>query len=167
MKMILLGLLFINTGVGRADEIDVVLLRQLFYDAATKESAATRLIKLLEHVNDDSEALLIGYKGVSQLIAAKYALNPITKYNRFNKGKRDIETAVKKDPAQLEIRFLRFTIQTNLPAFLGYNQFISTDKKILINAVSNISDAKLKKNIVNYLLASKYCTPADIKKLKN
>jgi hypothetical protein len=140
-------------------------VRKLYYQAAVNEDAAVRLKKMLTEVNDNSDAIFVCYKGASQMLDAKYAFNPITKLNRFKKGKTMIEKAINKDPNHLEMRFIRFSIQTNLPSFLGYNNWIESDKKLLLLQTSKTKDEDLKLKISNYLV--KYCTKEELKKLNN
>jgi hypothetical protein len=140
-------------------------VRKLYYQAALNEDAAVRLKKMLTEVNDNSDAIFVCYKGASQMLDAKYAFNPITKLNRFKKGKTMIEKAINKDPNHLEMRFIRFSIQTNLPSFLGYNNWIESDKKLLLLQTSKTKDEDLKLKISNYLV--KYCTKEELKKLNN
>lgn len=148
-------------------DFEVAKLRKLYYQAAEDKAAVKKLSTLLSNVNDKSPAILLSYKGATEMMEAKYAINPITKLSKFNKGKQNIEKAVLIDPQQVEVRFLRFSIQTNLPSFLGYNEHIKTDKQILINSIVKIDDEQLKENVINYLLISKQCTNEEIKKLKN
>jgi hypothetical protein len=49
-----------------------------------------------------------------------------------------MESAVKKDSVNLEIRFLRFMMQCKIPKFLNYNN-IAEDKYLLINDLSYFS----------------------------
>ncbi|RZK55913.1 MAG: hypothetical protein EOO91_13125 [Pedobacter sp.] len=167
MKFLLVSLLMLTTSKMNVEEIEIVTLRKLYYEAANSKAASVKLTSTLSKVNDQSKALLICYKGAAQMMEAKYAFSPITKFSKFSKGKSAIEKAITKDPKQIEIRFIRFSIQTNLPFFLGYNEAIKTDKEILINSINKIEDDNLQQNVVNYLLTSKYCTSDEIKKIKN
>lgn len=167
MKMLFFILILFAKVESTTEEIALATLRNLYYEANFNKTAVTKLHHLLGNVNENSAPILLCYKGAAQMMEAKYAFNPITKFSRFNKGKNNIERAIAKQPKQIEIRFIRFTIQTNLPPFLGYNQFIDTDKTILLNAIPNLEDNKLKENVVNYLLSSKHCTNEEIKKLRS
>lgn len=77
--------------------------------------------------NKNESVLFLGYLGALQTINASHVSNPITKLKTFNKGKQNIEAAVKADPNNLEIRFIRLSVQKNAPSFLGYNTSISED----------------------------------------
>ena len=47
---------------------------------------------------------------------------------------RTFAQAVGLDPHNPEIRFLRFSVESNLPAFLGLSKHIDEDKSLLLNA---------------------------------
>lgn len=148
-----------------AAEPEIQEVKSLFQASAKSKTAADQLLKLLAEVTESSSPLLIGYKGAAEMMQAKYAWSPISKVKRFNNGKHLIETAVKKAPDHLEIRFLRLAIQTNLPAFLNYNDDIQNDKKFVLSNLKNSKDKTLKQNIVKYLSTSKYCTAEEKKEL--
>lgn len=66
-----------------------------------------------------------------------------------------MERSIRPDAANLELRFLRFTIQTNSPSFLGYNDQIDLDRQFILKNVPRISDDGLKKMIINFMTNSK------------
>lgn len=51
----------------------------------------------------------------------------------------------------LELRFLRLTIQDNVPNFLGYNANLKEDKEFIHNNLSKILDEDLQERITYYL----------------
>ena len=85
------------------------------------------------------------------MIEAKYAVNPINKLDKFNKGKSMIQSAIKLDSLDLEMRFIRFSVQNNLPAFLGYHDELSADRNFLQQHTSENGDIELKTMITQYL----------------
>ncbi|TKC09584.1 hypothetical protein [Pedobacter frigoris] len=165
MRIIFCLILCLISGYSGLSEPKVTELRNLFYESESDKSAWAKFVKLVESVNTKSSPLLVCYKGVSEMMGAKYTVNPVSKLRKFKKGKFFIEEAVKREPANIEIRFLRFSIQTNLPTFLGYNDQIKEDKLMLLNNLSKIRDKNLKTNIATYLSSSKYCTEEEKKKL--
>lgn len=52
---------------------------------------------------------------------------------------------------QLELRFLRFTAQSNVPDFLEYRNKIDEDKTLLLNSLSLERDPFLEKLILTFL----------------
>lgn len=77
-----------------------------------------------------------------------------------------LEKAIAGDKKNIELRFLRFTAQTNMPAFLGYNSSIEEDKKSILNSFGEIKDVSLKELIVPVLNKSKYLSAKERQQLK-
>lgn len=165
MKMLWLFFMFSAGYAAPLAEPDIRVLRSLLYASAESKDSWIQLAKTVEPISQQSKPILLCYRGVSEMMGAKYVLNPMTKLKRFKSGKTLIEKAVKNDPDEMEIRFLRFTVQTNLPAFLGYNSNISSDKKLLLDNVHKLTDPQLRKNILGYLSSSSYCTAEEKKAL--
>jgi hypothetical protein len=155
MKGTTLFLLLLFATKVYATDPDMEEVKTLFEASAYSKSSADRLLKLLSKIDHSSAPLLICYKGVAEMMQAKYGFNPINKFRRFKRGKNLIEEAVKKEPDNLEIRFLRFVIQTNLPAFLNYNEQINEDKRFLLNNLQTTKDKKLKQDLLKYLSSPK------------
>jgi len=165
MKIWVLFILSAFLGSGSNEKSDLNRIRDLYAQSAKLKTAADKLLKTLSEVDDSSLAVLIGYKGAAEMMQAKYGINPINKFKRFKKGRSWIEKAVAKDPGNLEVRYLRFTIQTNLPSFLFYDEHIKQDKTFLIDNLVAIKDKELKENIINYLSTTKYCSEQERKGL--
>nr|WP_068887161.1 hypothetical protein [Pedobacter panaciterrae] len=164
LSVFLIMLLFVTESYAGEPEIQQV--KELFEASASSKVSANQLLKLLTEVGPSSSPLLICYSGAAEMMQAKYVFNPLNKFKRFKKGKKLIEEAVKKDPENIEIRFLRFVIQTNLPGFLNYDGHIEQDKSYLMANLKTTGDKKLAKKILDYLYASKHY-PLQEKKSKN
>lgn len=142
-------------------------LRSTFQCAVKQKADAEKFEKLVAQIDTSAVPAFIGYKGVNEMIQAKYVLNPLTKLNKFNKGKSLLQLAVNLDTLNLETRFLRFSIQSNCPGFLNYSGQLMGDKKFLIDQLMDCNDEELKTMIYNYLITSNSLTAIEIKKLKN
>ena len=142
-------------------------LRLLYITAASEKDSTLKLTALLLLVDKQSAPLLICYKGVAQMMEAKYAFGPIGKYQKFNAGKKLIEHAMTLDSTNLEMRYLRFTIQKSVPSFLGYNMNETTDKNFLISNYNTTADKQLKGMVSGFLLSSGDCSATEQKKLRN
>lgn len=139
-------------------------VRKLFLVAAENEVSFNKLKNLLEKETHRS-ALMEGYYGSTLMIEANYLANPISKLSAFNNGKTILEKAIKSAPNDVELRYLRFTIQSEAPAILNYNANLKEDKKLLLEKHKNITDKILKNNIVSFLKNSKVVTEAEKKTL--
>jgi uncharacterized protein YfkK (UPF0435 family) len=52
---------------------------------------------------------------------------------------KKISKAVNAMPNNIEIRFLRYSIQSNTPAFLGYSKNLKEDRNVMVSALVNRS----------------------------
>lgn len=135
--------------------LDLSKIRDLYSRAPLIKSDALQLNQLMIQVDTaTASGVLACYKGANEMIQAKYTLNPMAKLDKFNKGKQLITKAVARDTFNLEVRFIRYTIQSNLPSFLGYHNNLSADKKFLQTNTKNNKDPELRQMIFNYLSAS-------------
>ena len=56
----------------------------------------------------------------------------------FRIGKDMLESAIKNDPESVELRFLRYSIQKNIPKFLSYSNNLEKDLKFVKDNISQI-----------------------------
>lgn len=149
-----------------AGEGDLLRVRNLYYKATENRSDAEAFSSFLTGSPGINKSLLDGYKGMSYMIRANHSWNPYNKLSFFNKGKDLLDGSIQNAPQELELRFLRFCVQTNAPGFLGYSGKITEDKALILSLYGTCSDADLKNRIKNYLASSSYCTAADKERLK-
>jgi hypothetical protein len=109
---------------------------------------------LLEKLNSTNNNTLLGYKGTITMMMAKHVFSPYKKLNYFKTGKDILEQALQKEPLNIELRYLRFSIQSNSPKFLDYHSNLFNDKAFLLKEVKTINDADLKQRIIKFLLNS-------------
>ncbi|MDQ2772192.1 MAG: hypothetical protein M3Y54_17035 [Bacteroidota bacterium] len=108
------------------------ILRHHFEQAATDKAAGEKFYKLLADYKD-GDALVLAYKGAAEAIRARDA-SMFNKLTYVQDASRTFEQAVSADPRNPEIRFLRFTVESNLPGFLGLSKHVDEDKTLLLNA---------------------------------
>jgi hypothetical protein len=130
---------------------DLSSLRSLYQEASKDEAKANKLLVIADK-NSSNNSVFYGYKGAAKIIMAKYAFNPYTKWNLFNEGKDILESAIASDVNNVELTYLRLTIQMNAPNFLGYKSNIDSDKKFLKENINGLNDKELQSIIKNYLL---------------
>lgn len=127
------------------------LYRQYMYEASKDADAANMFSERMKKA-DTSNALQLAYQAMSDMMQSYHAFNPYTKLSHFFTGKSKLERAVQKAPDNAEIRFLRYTIQKNVPAVLQYNQSLQSDQIIIHRYLSaRNGDEDLKKRIRDYL----------------
>jgi hypothetical protein len=134
---------------------DLINMRAEFEKASNNEQLANTFLFKLNQLPNLS-LVQQGYKGAITMVSAKFAFNPFAKFDLFNTGKTILTNALLKDNNNIELRFIRFSIQSNTPSFLQYNQYINSDKQFLLNQLLGLKDIDLKKRITKFLKASPY-----------
>ena len=109
----------------------------------------------MENMRSDSP-LTKAYLGASKAMLAEIVSNPYSKYSYFVEGKELIESAVKLDPNDAEIRYVRFMIQSHTPAFLGYSNETKEDfNKIIEETGASQDSPSWISDLRAYLISSK------------
>lgn len=138
-------LLFLN---GCAQDMNRI---RIYYQKAATDKAVCQYL-IINLSDGETTNVELAYLGALETIWAKYINNPFSKLSTFNEGKEKIETAIKKDSNNVEIRYLRLTVQKNAPTILGYNDAIKTDELFLENNLHKVSSKDLRKMIKNLLI---------------
>ena len=107
-------------------------LRRHYELAAADKVAGEKFYKLLADYQEH-DALVLGYKAASEAIRARDA-SMFNKMTYVQDAARTFAQAVSLAPQNPEIRFLRFSVESNLPAFLGLSKHVDEDKEMLLNA---------------------------------
>ena len=159
--LLIVFILFSIIGKGNTDLISIRLELNL---AAEDEKVAQSFYNRMSPIDDTSPPILIGFKAISILIMGKHAFNPYTKLKHFYIGKELLDKAIELETS-LELHFLRFAVQTNIPLFLPYTGDIEYDKSYIFHNLNQSKDKDLIKRIVLYLGETKYCSDEELKNL--
>jgi hypothetical protein len=145
---------------------DIQELRKLYYLSYKEKSAAEKLYTMTR-IYSISEPKMLGYKAVASMMMCNYITNPYTRVKYFYAGKGDLEKAIKVSPADVELRYLRYAVQENVPGVLNYSSSMNEDRRILVtylnDAANREEDPDLHARIMKYMLNSK-TVPAATKK---
>ncbi len=119
------------------------------------EEHVVKLKTLLRADSKLSAALLQGYLASCLMAEASYLSNPFSKIKHFNKGKELLEMAIQSYPNQIELHYIRYTIQKNVPSILNYNAALDKDKVFLIEHAASLKkeDVELYQKIKVFLEA--------------
>jgi hypothetical protein len=147
---------------------DLKEMRSLYEVASKSEIYVTSLKELSLKQNNLSQSIKKAYFGAAEMVSAQYKIMPGKKISTFNNGKKILDQALKNDSLNIEIRYLRFTIQSNCPSFLGYNIDIERDKQFIINNLNDLKtrDKDLYVKIYTYLLTRTKLDPKQKKMLQ-
>lgn len=109
------------------------------------------------------------YLGVLEAMKGKHALNPFNKYKYVKNGVDRLSRAIKLAPENLELRFLRFSLEDNIPLFLNMSRHLDEDKKKILSIVKHVSyqeDTCLSNAIFHFANASTRFTNEDLDMIK-
>ncbi|HET8963249.1 MAG TPA: hypothetical protein VFM99_05095 [Chitinophagales bacterium] len=149
MKLIATCVVIIMSTSYTTSKLSLDDIRRNYQLAVDNKSICRNMIDQLGDNTGDNVQL--AYRGAFQTIWAHHTYNPVSKFNTFNAGKDNIEKAVALSPYNVEIIFIRYSIQKNCPSFLGYKSNMQSDRNFLQNNLNNITSAELKKMAVAVL----------------
>lgn len=111
-------------------------LRSLFAVANVNEAANKRLIELTKSAKLKTNPIEYAYHGAGLMAMANHVYWPGTKLEYFDKGKVKLEKAINFDLKNVELRFIRYSIQNNAPAMLGYYDDIEADRLFILEHIN-------------------------------
>jgi hypothetical protein len=153
--MLLSILLFFSTQLlPPLDEI-----RISFQQSMENWAKAKVLYQQLNVSNASLPPIYLGYLGATDALLAKHEDNPYKKITHLNKSQDRLEEAIGKTPYDIELRFLRFSIEHRLPAFLRNNKNLQEDRDVIVSELAKLKKyPPLMKTIAEAMLESKRCS---------
>ena len=134
--------------------VDIAEIRYLYKQADDSQQYASELEGKLVNITKSDDKVLVAYKGAVTSMIAKYQKGVKLKKEFFENGVSLVEFAIGSEPENIEIRFVRLSVQQNSPKFLNYNNEIEEDKKFILNYFDQIGSSPLKSYIRDYILHS-------------
>jgi len=125
------------------------VIRQHYLMAVMDKSTCHSMVLELEKHGESNVHL--AYLGAFQAIWAHHTFNPFEKLSTFRKGIKNIEKAAMRSPNNIEIIFIRYSVQKNCPRFLGYSNNLVEDEIFLQANRKNITSPTLKSMVENLL----------------
>ncbi|WP_111708356.1 hypothetical protein [Lutibacter citreus] len=107
----------------------------------------------IEQLKQGTTAEAKGYYAAMVFMKSRFVKNPFSKLKHFKQGKKILDQDIVENPLNVEIRYIRYIMQKQIPNFLGYNDFISEDFNVITQEMVNAKlDLALKKYILNNML---------------
>lgn len=106
-------------------------IRHSFVNGLENEETAHDLHDRLEQIADD-DPLLLAYFGATKALKAHHTRNYFSKYVYARNAVNMLNDAVEKAPENIEIRFLRYNVQREIPRYLGLSSNLDEDKNFII-----------------------------------
>ena len=143
-------------------------MRALFFNASN-DQGIKNFYQSAGAITETSGLTLNAYKGTATAMYAGIASGVSEKIGFFNVGKDLLEKSVNGDWYNPEIRFLRFSVQSEVPFFLNYSSKLKEDADIIIYAIEkNSFDWKIPfwQNAITFMLNSDELSSDQTQKLK-
>lgn len=132
-------------------------LRESYAKANVSNANTEAFINTAEKTSG-SDAVIQGYKAAAKIMEAK-----IAKQNRkalVKSGAANLESLIKSNPNNIELRVIRMSVQENIPKIVGYRGSLKDDKTFILNNYSKQNSA-LKNYIKKFAAQSKTMTEAE------
>lgn len=147
---------------------DLKLLRKKLIQAIDSQQTTDSLYNMLDGLHQKTP-LTTAYLGALDALKAKHTWNPYFKIKYLSLSEKLMQQAVDQEPHNIEILFMRFSIQHNVPGFLGYAKNLATDREEMITQLSRknygTADRELTISIIKFLIDSRRCTAQENDKL--
>ncbi|MEM8888881.1 MAG: hypothetical protein AAGD28_12930 [Bacteroidota bacterium] len=127
------------------------LVRQLYKEATAD---LEELEDLWEKVKDyQKEAgVLFAYKAAAKALQAKDSWIPHKKWSYIKEAMAMFREAIETEPENIEMRFLRFTVQHNTPEFLELSDELDEDLECIRKQIHRFADFKLEDKHIAFML---------------
>ncbi len=137
-------------------------VRNMYIKAIDDVSYADRLVDITKN---ESSGIKIAYHHTGVALQAKHSWNLATKMRKAKKAANGLNLAVLKDKANVEIRFLRFSFEANVPSLVGLTKHLAADKKVILKKIRR--NHPLWSTMRKFLINSSELSTAEKEKIKN
>ena len=134
---------------------DIEKIREIYFFSDKDENICDSISLLLKDMDTENN-LVLAYRGANTLLYCTKTSNVFKKFSYFEKGKYMIEQAIKNEPKNVEIAFLRYINQKNTPWYLNYKKNIKEDYKFIIQNINIINDQKFRNKVIETLKTFKW-----------
>lgn len=120
------------------------IIRSNYHEIKTKQ-ALEAFIGLL---NETDCRAAEPYLASAVMQKAQYAFLPTDKLKYFNRGKKRLEDFIHRHPENLEARYIRLLVQSEIPWFLSYKDQIKPDAEFIL---AHLKEADLPTDFKNLI----------------
>ena len=139
-SLIILFSVFLN----QEDCKNIQTIRNEYHQISSEEKLET----YIETLNKSKCELTKPYLASAIMQSAEYAFWPTKKLKQFNQGKKMLESFIENNSNNLEARYIRILVQSEVPKFLGYNKNIKSDIKFIKLKIDESNLPKKYKNLI-------------------
>jgi hypothetical protein len=135
------------------------------YSKANQSNANTQAFIDVAEKQSSSDPIISGYKAAAQIMEAKVTKEKGKRKSFVKTGATSLESIIKTNPNNIELRVIRLSVQENIPKIVGYHSSLKDDKTFILSNYSKQNSA-LKSYVQKFAAQSKTFTPAEKASLK-
>ena len=129
------------------------LVRQLYKEATADLEELEDLWEKVKDYQKDA-GVLFAYKAAAKALQAKDSWIPHKKWTYIKEAMVMFREAIETEPENIEMRFLRFTVQHNTPEFLDLSDELDEDLECIRTQIHRFADFKLEDKHIAFMLES-------------
>jgi tRNA-dihydrouridine synthase len=116
---------------------------RLWYQTAAKEKESAH--EFWDHLQEyeGPDGVMMAYKASARAFLASHTWNPLEKLKLLRESMRIFRQAVELQTEHIEIRFLRFAIQTYVPGLFNETDHLDEDKNLVIAGLPHFDTYQL------------------------
>lgn len=165
MRALTVCLLLYFFGLSDLAAQNLAQLKKAMVLAVEDDAITDSLYKELSALNSN-DPLIWAYIATLDGLKAKHSWNPYNKLKFVSRSQKLIAKAVEAKPDDLEIRFMRFSLQHYTPEFLGFSKNLEEDRQAIARLFEQRkfgrSDQDLVRNIAKFMIETNRCTNREI-----
>ena len=127
------------------------LVRQLYKEATADLEELEDLWEKVKDYQKDA-GVLFAYKAAAKALQAKDSWIPHKKWTYIKEAMVMFREAIETEPENIEMRFLRFTVQHNTPEFLDLSDELDEDLECIRTQIHRFADFKLEDKHIAFML---------------
>ncbi len=125
-------------------------IRKSFHKALLDPTHAEENYEYIS-VSENNDPTAIAYKAAGEALMAQAHWNPISKLSYIRRYGQLMKEAIAGDPENLEIRFLRFAVEYQLPRFLMMSDHVMEDRDFIVNHMEDVHRLSVDPVFVRYI----------------
>ncbi|MCX8522917.1 hypothetical protein OF897_03145 [Chryseobacterium formosus] len=143
---------------------DLEVLRNAYSKANSSNEGAKNFIEVADN-KSSSDPIIIGYKAAAEILEAKVTTEKNKRKSFVKSGASSLESVIKANPSNVELRLIRMSVQENIPKIVGYSKNLKEDKTYILSNYTK-QNAALKVYIKKFAMQSKTMTATEKNSLK-
>ena len=152
-KIVIALILICNILNIEAQTISIDEIRREYSKAMENQALCEKWYARIQNDNSTNNKLK-AYKGGICMAMARFA--PITKKMAYiAQGKKLVEEAISNSKEDVEIRFIRYGLQINLPAIVSYNKNKVEDRNFINTHIDKLPNDAMKLAVKKYMEETK------------